>query len=605
MLHLRANAGESRPLGEFLLGFACRRPILTLLLASILGLLPNLVFGIGPSHSMHFNLTWHQGFSSQVMQGTPYPRWLPGSFSGLGSPTFYFYPPIAFYMSTLVHLVSFGYLPIFHELAIAALLLLFFSGLSMFCWLRTFRRPALAIVGALLYLMAPYHLFADHYVRGAFAEFSAYVPIPLLFLGALRLSEGRASGLALLPISYAVIVMSHLPAALLASLFLGIWIIFLAVTMDGPRFRRAGYLVQCTLCIGLGLGLSAIYLGPAVLLQDAVHAERLFGPYFTPSNWFFYSPARWPGVTMMLVATTLSTGMLLAAVLIVRDLFKTSPSRRGDVFWWSGSRTVLFWGIMVLLQYILISGAVPAFWDYVPFVAKVQFPWRLLCLMEFSLVTMFLAWTSRTDFHWERVRKTVWFMVVVLLPGLLVSGESAGRRVSQTIRDHSMKGRMGRAALMDDAGEYVPVTSNVRRPVPALPDVPAVQAVPPDGIARLVVSDPTRQPVRVEVTADAPRTVVIRQFYFPAWAAVEAATGKSAETRPFSPIGLLAFTAPAGQSIYELRIVELPVVRWSGRISVASLLVFAALGCLVYRRARSEAPPRPAALPCGADHRRG
>ena len=38
-----------------------------------------------------------------------------------------------------------------------------------------------ALFGALAYMAAPYHL-VDHYYRGAYAEFAAYIVLPLVAL---------------------------------------------------------------------------------------------------------------------------------------------------------------------------------------------------------------------------------------------------------------------------------------------------------------------------------------------------------------------------------------------------------------------------------------
>ena len=57
---------------------------------------------LGPSmlyDSFIISWVWANQFTSEIARGNLYPRWLPLSNSGLGSPVFYYYPPIAFYVT--------------------------------------------------------------------------------------------------------------------------------------------------------------------------------------------------------------------------------------------------------------------------------------------------------------------------------------------------------------------------------------------------------------------------------------------------------------------------------------------------------------------------
>ena len=52
---------------------------------------------------------------------------MPQSFDGLGSPAFYFYPPLSFWLNGLVETVTFGALPASYRLAVSSLLLMWAS----------------------------------------------------------------------------------------------------------------------------------------------------------------------------------------------------------------------------------------------------------------------------------------------------------------------------------------------------------------------------------------------------------------------------------------------------------------------------------------------
>ena len=122
---------------------------------------------IGPmrlNESFWIDWVWLDQFAKQIGQGILYPRWLPLSHGGLGSPVFYYYPPLAFHVGSVFALAGLS--------TYASLIALFFaayalSGLAMYAWLRNVaERP---LLGALIYVGAPYHAF-NFYSRGAIAD---------------------------------------------------------------------------------------------------------------------------------------------------------------------------------------------------------------------------------------------------------------------------------------------------------------------------------------------------------------------------------------------------------------------------------------------------
>src|SRR5689334_5977773 len=50
------------------------------------------------------------------------------------------------------------------------------------------------------------------------------------------------------------------------------------------------------------------------------------------------------------------------------------------------ARALEFWSVLSLACLALIAGVVPWFWQ-LPELAKVQFPWRMMPIVEFALIT--------------------------------------------------------------------------------------------------------------------------------------------------------------------------------------------------------------------------
>src|SRR5882672_9647668 len=78
-------------------------PIVVIPAAGLILTIPALVYGIpffsddGVSH----HALWYIHFSTQLWAGDLYPRWLMGMNEGLGSPVFYYYPPVPFFLTSL------------------------------------------------------------------------------------------------------------------------------------------------------------------------------------------------------------------------------------------------------------------------------------------------------------------------------------------------------------------------------------------------------------------------------------------------------------------------------------------------------------------------
>ncbi|MFC3070299.1 integral membrane-like protein [Phenylobacterium soli] len=305
---------------------------------------PLLIAGANGLDSGAYNYTWTRQFAEGLARGELYPRWLPGSFRGLGSPAFFFYPPLAFYLAGGLDLLG---LPTWQAINVAALLGLAASGAAMWLWLRD--KTPHALLWACLYMAAPYHL-TDIYVRAALAESYAFAWLPLIALG----MEGRPR---LLAIAYAGLILTHLPTAVLASLFL------IAPMLTRLTMRQlAGAAVAGT----IGLGLAAIYLAPALTLQGHISTDQLGNIALPPDRATLWSGAIAPQHLAIVAALTALAGATL-----------WTARRRGQPW---------LFAAIALAALAMAAGLVPVLWR-APVLRQVQFPFRALAIAEFAVVT--------------------------------------------------------------------------------------------------------------------------------------------------------------------------------------------------------------------------
>jgi len=296
--------------------------------------------------SFWIDYVWARQFAAELAAGNIYPRWLPASFGGLGAPVFYFYPPVAFYLVTLLDLAGFATYP---SIILLFGLSFFASGIGAFLLFHETARWPLA--GAVMFMVAPYHLL-DFTLRGALAESVAIALLPFLLIGFKRISEGKGWHFACL--GYALMILTHLPFALLASLF---------VIAPFAVMKRAR-LVPAALATCLGIGLAAIYLVPAIMLGPFRDEAQLFNEaQLLPGYWSLYA-GQWGDPFFVGIHLVIASIAIPAVLFAVRD---RDPR--------------LFYALAICA---LAAGLVPLFWS-LPILSKVQFSFRALPFAELAL----------------------------------------------------------------------------------------------------------------------------------------------------------------------------------------------------------------------------
>ena len=209
-------------------------------------------------------------------------------------------------------------------------------------------------------MVAPYQLF-NFYQRGAIAEFLATAIVPFVLIGVRRMLEGRRGGAAITALAYAALIMSHLPLALLASLFL-----YMPYVMLRARKRPLAVL-RIGAALALGVAASAVYLVPAIALEPYRSSADLWTlHYLQPATWSLWSAEAWSDQTYRAVLLVSAALAVPSVGLIIRE---RSP-----------------WAIFAVCCLAIGVGVFPLIWT-LPVLRWVQFPFRLLPLAELAFVT--------------------------------------------------------------------------------------------------------------------------------------------------------------------------------------------------------------------------
>ena len=131
--------------------------------------------------------------------GMLYPRWLSDLYAGSGSPVFFYYPPLAYWLTVFFALLA-RLAPwdafFFYPMAAATWVGLVISGLTFYAWMREEGVEArAALAGSLFYLCVPNHLAQNFYYMMLYSSVLAYAWVPLLMVFARRIGRGQRGGL--------------------------------------------------------------------------------------------------------------------------------------------------------------------------------------------------------------------------------------------------------------------------------------------------------------------------------------------------------------------------------------------------------------------------
>lgn len=468
---------------------------------------------------------WHRMWSAGIF----YPRWLPDSFAGFGAPSFYFYPPFTFFITSTLYAA----LPLLSAAAIGKTVgLLAFAGSGFAMWLYLRRRDPVCrksqLFAALLYTFAPYHFF-DYSVRGALPEHVALIFIPLVFWGIDLLIEERAPqdlrhGVLLLTISFALLVLCNLPCTMVTGLGAIVYVI-----ARRTKLRKIGILAACAVSSIL---LTAFYLLPIAMLFSQVQFDRLW--QFT--SVVLSSPfiAIFSGKDLMInsyaMLSLIGACMLLAGYWVRRAEPESARNSSG-AFW-----MLLF---IVVLQFPYISQFL---FNFVPPFTIIQLASRLSVLVLFIAA---VSWDSEFQVRSDIPGKNTFATHAASLVVIVWSIGTVGLATLQLANIH-----VHQQALLPigEAPEYAPRWS---RPYY---DFGVALSAPFATDSTWAVWRGKIQPSRfsktralysdtIDYIATTPGSILLRRSYWPAW--VAKLDGKPTPTAPDS-LGRLVIAAPAG-----------------------------------------------------------
>ncbi|MEA5538099.1 6-pyruvoyl-tetrahydropterin synthase-related protein [Limnoraphis robusta Tam1] len=464
--------------------------------------------GVNGLGDLFWHLTWVQHFSQQIAEGILYPRWIAGTNYGYGSPTFVFYPPLAYYIGSVFKLIGLDIEQTFSALFTLAI---FLSGLNFYIFARSQWDKIPSLVGALAFMSAPpvARILSFGGLTTAFA--TALIPLGLYLTNQ---SITKPKWRIALVFFWATLALTHLPSLLLYTI---IWFIYTLFLFPQHPWKSV---LATQVSAGIGFGLVCFYLIPAILEQSLVNID-----YMTDVKGGWYEN--------MLGSSSLpifpigeikdlnyafvhqSVNILIGFSLLL--IFCLSQAKI--------IRKALFWFAFIGVIGFLMSRLSAPIWAISSTLQKVQFPYRLIMIYSFGGAALFGLTANGL------LQKRGWIKIfpLALLIVLLILNLKYTYRLSRSLPTTQNPGRGVIPNLeylqtiindpftdkLTDVGEYRPLLPDGSSPPVPIINQPQVSVE--NGEAEVTIDDWGSYSRKFTVAAETPSLIRIRTYHYPAW----------------------------------------------------------------------------------------
>ncbi len=431
-------------------------PIWLAALAGTLAVAPAMVFGIPSNNDLANHYHFALPFYEAIAGGDLYPGWLASSNQGYGDPLFRFYPPALYYLLVVGRaLTGDWYLASLGVFTFLSIL----GALGAFFWASSFLPRHIAAWAGVFYAFMPYRV-AEIYQAAQLAEFAAGAALlfalaftkricgvrgqaqrdtalrvrrtlvtrllfglsssntgnKLKFVGQ-RFPErhprfvlpSHAKYVCGLAVSYAALILTHLPLAVFGSISL---LVYALLSFERNRKRKT--ILELATGIGLGLLACAFYWTTVVaemkwIVGDGAQPDPLLD---YRANFIFstFSPEKNVTVWWMNILLLITLTMCLPAlVLLFRDLIKRSSQT---------SRNLLPVTFLLGFTLLMTTELSKPLWAIIPPLQMAQHPFRWLAVT--SLVTPVLLAASLP--LWVKWYRSKHRPIALALAGLVLIG---------------------------------------------------------------------------------------------------------------------------------------------------------------------------------------
>lgn len=513
-------------------------------------LLPAAYFLYGPGYfNMHDDLQVMRIFQMEkcLADGQIPCRWSPDMGWGYGQAMFNFYSAFPYYLGVLIRIIT--------PLSIMSTVLTLFnislvaSAIGMYLLVKEFWGRTAGITAAVLYAYAPYHAL-DILIRGALSESFALALLPFIWLFIYKVvkkpSYGQVAGLALF---LGALLTTHNLSSMIYAPVTAIWAVFWVI-----YFKKWKSILNLGLAGLFGVGLSAFFLFPNLVEQALIQKEFLIMDYLNYTAHFVtirqlfldrlwgHGPSIWgPNDEISFQIGWPHWWLAVPVGLSTLLWFRKKENR---------INALIVGGLLILagLSAFLTHSRSTIFWQAIPIMAFVQFPWRFL-----GLTIFFLSFAGGVLVKsGVKLKKVFAGVIIIFTIALNFSYFEPWNRSYEVRDDEKLSGvafeLQQKSAILD----YLPNTAPMA-PKEKAPKNPII--VSGEGIAYNFSKRSNSFFFDAEIFQDA--EVRIPVMHFPGWIVIS--NGMILESKPTGDYGVITITLPEGKHIIQGRFVNTPV----------------------------------------------
>lgn len=342
--------------------------------------------GVDISHHYQCAATYLESFAA----GEFYPSWSAERNFGYGGLEARLYPPLSHITLALFRLAAGNW----HLATWATFTFWWIVGsLGVYIWAREFVEPKKAVCAAVLFALIPYRI-NEVYQTFMHAELvgGAILPFCFAFLTRILKSsdevENLAESLSLrrflsgdvigLAISFAALILAHLPLTFIGGISLGIYFL---TQVEWKFYRFLQGFLKTSLAVGLALAATSFFwtkvLQEHFLMAKNSFYDTIFLRY--ENNFLLTHLQTYDEVNVgVSYITAYYDVILLLTVLAFLPLaiIGWKQSNAFDGRKWRGVRAIFIFSILVGTIFS------KPLWDYLPLFSEVQFPWRWLNIVS-------------------------------------------------------------------------------------------------------------------------------------------------------------------------------------------------------------------------------
>jgi len=496
-------------------------------------------------------------------------RWVPDMGYGYGYPLFNYYPPLPYYFGELIHIIGFSIIDSTKVMFIAGFVI---SAILMFLFGRKLWGDWGGLLSSVLYLFAPYHS-VDVYVRGAMNEHWALAFLPGVCWAVYGIVEKKNKRyLPAMAIFFGLLLLSHNLMALIFTPVIGIFALLL-IWLKKKNFKEK--IISLFLGGLWGFGLAAFFSLPVILEKKYAHVETVLMGYFNYlahfvsigkllfTRFWGYGSSGWLQETGMPFQVGFPHWPLAVIVFLLTIVLFLKKKITKEYLILNTYFLIIF-----LSTLFMVHPRSVFIWDAIPLLAYLQFPWRFLTLVIFSISILgggvvFLLKNKSAQLICS-------LSIIILTIALNVSFFRFEKTFPMTDKDKLFSAKGWNKLQTDAIFDYLPIYAKAPPGSPA-PEKPEIK----EGAAVTTKIKKGSNYYSFNINVEKGAVVQIPVYDFPGWKVFIG--GKLSRINNDNFLGLITVNIPQGEHFVKLKFKNTFIRSFGNMLSLVSWLVLSAV----------------------------